>query len=156
MPAEATRASDPATDPALLTHWLTLGSVTLPGQPQQVSVARRFVAGAIGAGHPQADTALLLTSELVTNAVTHSRSRLPGGTVDVVVATRPSGLLISVTDDGSADQVPVVSSRPGAENGNGLLLVTRLANIWGHSRAAGRTTVWFRLARFSCGPTLPR
>jgi anti-sigma regulatory factor (Ser/Thr protein kinase) len=155
MPAEVTRASKPITDPALLTHWLVLGSITLPGQPQQVSAARKFVASTIGACHAQADTALLLTSELVTNAVTHSSSRLPGGTVDVVVAARPAGLLISVTDDGSADQVPVLSNKPGAANGNGLLLVASLADAWGHSDESGRTVVWFRLARCSPEPDRP-
>ena len=155
MPAEVTRASKQVTDPALLTHWLVLGSVTLPGQPQQVSAARKFVARTIGGYHPQADTALLLTSELVTNAVTHSRSGLPGGTVDVVVAARPAGLLISVTDDGSADQVPVLSSKPEAENGNGLLLVASLADAWGHCDESGRTMVWFRLARCTPEPGRP-
>src|SRR5690242_9890192 len=80
MPAEATHISDAAAEPALLPHWLILGRVLLPGRPEYVREARKFVARAIGADHPRADAALLLTSELVTNAVTHSRSGLPGGT----------------------------------------------------------------------------
>ena len=147
MPAEATDTSDRIADPALLPHWLILGSATLPGRPAYVREARRLVATAVGAGHPRADAALLLTSELVTNAVTHSRSRRPGGTVDVIVATGFYGLLVAVTDDGSDSDVPVIRNSPGAESGNGLLLVETLADGWGYRHALGRTMVWFRLGR---------
>jgi len=145
MPAEATDTSDRIADPALLPHWLILGSVTLPGRPGYVREARRLVAAAIGADHPRADTVLLLTSELVTNAVTHSRSRWPDGTVDVMVAAGVAGLLVAVTDDGSDASVPVIRNRPGAENGNGLLLVETLADAWGYLPRRGRTMCWFRL-----------
>ena len=145
MPAEATHVSDPVADPALLTHWLILGSITLPGDPQHVRSARTFVARTIGADHPRADEALLLTSELVTNAVTHSRSRLPGGTVEVVVATRASGLLISVTDDGADSTVPAIMSIAGGEHGNGLLLTETIADVWGYLQNPRRTMVWFKL-----------
>ena len=144
MPAEATDTSD-RIDPALLPHWLILGSATLPGRPAYVREARRLVAAAIGAGHPRADAALLLTSELVTNAVTHSRSGRPDGTVDVLVATGIYGLLVAVTDDGSDSNVPAIRSSPGAESGNGLLLVETLADAWGYRHRRGRMMVWFRL-----------
>jgi anti-sigma regulatory factor (Ser/Thr protein kinase) len=145
MPAEATRTSDPAADPALVPHWLILGSVTLVGRPEYVRAARQFVTRTIGDDHPKADAAVLLTSELVTNAVTHSRSRLPGGTIELVVATKSSGLLISVTDNGSDSQVPAIGVRPGGENGHGLLLVEKLADVWGYLQDSARTVVWFRL-----------
>jgi anti-sigma regulatory factor (Ser/Thr protein kinase) len=147
MPAEATDTSDRIADPALLPHWLILGSVTLPGQPAYVREARRLVAAAVGADHPRADTVLLLTSELVTNAVTHSRSGRPDGTVDLIVATGFYGLLVAVTDNGSDTGVPVIRSSPGAESGNGLLLVETLADAWGYRHGNGRTLVWFRLSR---------
>ncbi|HUZ54764.1 MAG TPA: ATP-binding protein [Streptosporangiaceae bacterium] len=145
MPAEATDTSDRIADPALLPHWLILGSATLPGRAAYVREARRLVASAIGADHPRADAALLLTSELVTNAVTHSRSRRPDGTVDVVVATGIHGLVVAVTDNGSDSNVPVIRNSPGAESGNGLLLVETLADAWGYRHGQGRTMVWFRL-----------
>src|SRR5262249_52467601 len=145
MPAEATRASNAAADPALLPHWLILGSVTLLGRPEHVRAARQFVARTIGHDHPKADAAMLLTSELVTNAVTHSRSRLPGGTIELVVTANSAGLLISVTDNGSDSKVPTIGVSPGGENGNGLLLVESLADIWGYLHDSTRTMVWFRL-----------
>jgi anti-sigma regulatory factor (Ser/Thr protein kinase) len=143
MHAEAIRDSDPAADPALLPSWLQVGRLVLPGRPEHVSEARRFVAQTIR-DDPHADAAVLLTSEVVTNAVTHSKSRLPGGTVAVMVARNPSGLLVTVTDNGSDSGVPVVSHRDGAEHGNGLLLVETLADVWGYLRNPARTTVWFR------------
>ncbi len=145
MPAEATHLSDPVADPALLTHWLVLGRVTLPGDPQHVRSARTFVARTMGADHPRADEALLLTSELVTNAVTHSRSRLPGGMVKVVVATKASSLLISVTADGSDSTEPAITGIAGGEHGNGLLLTASIADLWGYLRNPQRTMVWFKL-----------
>jgi anti-sigma regulatory factor (Ser/Thr protein kinase) len=145
MPAEATHISDPAADPALLPCWLILGSLMLLGRPEHVREARQFVARTIGTDHPSADTALLLTSELVTNAVTHSKSRLPGGTIELIVAARTTGLLISVTDNGSDDTAPTIGNNPGRESGNGLLLVESLADAWGYLRDPARTVVWFRL-----------
>jgi anti-sigma regulatory factor (Ser/Thr protein kinase) len=144
MPAEATRVSDPAADPALLPAWLMLGSMTLPGRPEHVRDARGFVARAVG-DDPRADTALLLTSELVTNAIVHSRSRRAGGTVAVVVAKNAAGLLVTVTDNGSESGVPVAAGQAGDEHGNGLVLVETLADSWGCLRSDSRTTVWFRL-----------
>jgi anti-sigma regulatory factor (Ser/Thr protein kinase) len=144
MPVEATRITDPAADPALLPAWLMLGSMTLPGRREHVREARSFVARAIG-DDPRADTALLLTSELVTNAIVHSRSRHSGGTVALVVARNAAGLLVTVTDNGSDSGVPVVSAAAGDEHGNGLVLVETLADAWGYLRSESRTMVWFRL-----------
>ncbi len=64
---------------------VVLGSLTIPGRPEQVSRARAYVAALAGAA---AETAALLTSELVTNAVLHTRSGRDGGTVTVVVIGR--------------------------------------------------------------------
>jgi len=158
MPADTAWASDRIADPVLLTHWMVIGRLTLPGRPEHVSDARHFIAGlmrdhhAILGGHrprdtaAQADTALLLTSELVTNAITHSRSGLPEGTVELVLAWRSASILISVIDDGSDSARPKTGNDPGGESGNGLLLVENLADDWGYDTHAGRTAVWFRLA----------
>ena len=145
MPAETARASAPIADPALLLYWAILGRTTLPGLPEHVRQARQFIAQAIDDGHAQADTALLLTSELVTNAVRHSRSRLPGGTVELIVAAKAASLLISVIDNGSDVALPQKANNPGGETGNGLLLVESLSDDWGFANHAGRTVVWFRL-----------
>ena len=54
-------------------------SLSVPGRPDQVHAARVFTSEALGDDHPCAPVAVLLVSELVTNSVLHSDSRLPGG-----------------------------------------------------------------------------
>jgi len=144
MPAETAQSSDPIADPALLIYWVILGRITLQGQPERVRDARRFITRALGGG-AHADTAQLLTSELVTNAIRHSRSGRPGGTVEVIVAAKAASLLVSVIDDGSDRTMPQKGNDPGGENGNGLLLVESLSDDWGFASRAGRTAVWFLL-----------
>src|SRR5690242_5987070 len=61
--------------PAMLTSTAVLGKATIPGREQSVPQARAFVDSILGPGHPRADVARLLVSELVTNAVQHTHSR---------------------------------------------------------------------------------
>lgn len=122
-----------------------LGSVTIPGSPEEVSGIRAFIARTL-AGVPgvDSDAATLLTSELVTNAVTHTNSGLPGGTVTVVVIGVPGGAVVEVIDDGSQD-TPAVKGEAYTTDGHGLFLVQQLAARWGYLREAAGTTVWFYL-----------
>jgi anti-sigma regulatory factor (Ser/Thr protein kinase) len=126
-----------------------LGSLTIPGRPEEVSAARAFVTRTLSAtGKGQAvdsDAATLLTSELVTNAVLHTESGAPGGTVTIVVVDVPDGVLIEVIDDGSAG-APVVKGDLLATDGHGLYLVQQLTAQWGYLRDPAGTTVWFHLA----------
>jgi len=164
MPAETAQGSARIADPPLLVYWVILGRITLPGRPECVREARQFVARMLGDGHAQADTAVLLTSELMTNAVRHTRSGLPGGTVELVVAAKAADFMVSVIDGGSDTTAPEPGNLAGGENGHGLLLVARLSDEWGHDTErdpertdaertgarpadAGRTVVWFRLGR---------
>lgn len=123
-----------------------LGSVTVPGSPEQVSSTRTFITSTL-AELPAVDrdAATLLTSELVTNAILHTESGAPGGTVTVVVLEVPGGVLVGVVDDGSPG-MPVVKADVYAAEGHGLFLVQQLAAQWGYQRDAAGTTVWFHLA----------
>ena len=125
-----------------------LGSLTIAGEPGKVSGARAFVARTLSAaGKDRAvdsDAATLLTSELVTNAILHTASGGPGGTVTVVVVDVPDGVLVEVIDDGSPG-TPVVKGDLLATNGHGLYLVQQLTAQWGYLRAPAGTTVWFHL-----------
>ena len=76
---------------------MTVAFTTLPGLPASVAKARRFVAGAIRL-YPQSsapeeviDQAALLTSELATNAIRHTRSGNPGETFTVRVSVDTRG-----------------------------------------------------------------
>jgi anti-sigma regulatory factor (Ser/Thr protein kinase) len=123
-----------------------LGSLTIPGRPEQVSLARTFVARTLGAyeAGADADAATLLTSEIVTNAIQHTKSGIEGGTVTIVVIGLSRGVLVEIIDNGSAG-TPVVKGDLYAAEGHGLFLVQHLAAEWGYLRDAAGTTVWFSL-----------
>jgi serine/threonine-protein kinase RsbW len=151
MAATAARASDPAELLAAMPAGAVLGSLTIPGRPEHVREARAFAAKALGDLHPALDNpaldnVVLLTSELVTNAITHSRSRLGGGAVQVVIAESEGGVRVEVSDQGSELSAPVVRSEVFASDGHGLFLVQSLADQWGYVRDSNATTVWFWLA----------
>ncbi len=125
---------------------VVLGSLTIPGRPELVRETRAFVARTLSSHRlsADADAATLLTSEVVTNAVQHSRSGIDGGTVTIVVIKVPHGVLIEVIDDGSMD-TPIVKGDLYAAEGHGLYLVQHLAAQWGYLRDPASTTVWFHL-----------
>jgi anti-sigma regulatory factor (Ser/Thr protein kinase) len=118
---------------------------TFPGRPEQVSAARHFVAHALGAGCPVADVVELLVSETVTNAVLHSASGAPGGSVHVSCTVSGRSLRVEVGDqDGGAGPW---RRRAEAESlrGRGLLLLDELADRWGVRETAAGRTIWFEL-----------
>jgi hypothetical protein len=131
----------PAATRTLSAAATVLGSLTIPGRAEHVSQARTFVGALSGAD----DTAALLTSELVTNAVVHTRSGRDGGTVTVVVINVPGSLVVEVVDDGTAGDGPQVRGDRFAAQGHGLFLVEQLAADWGFLKDAAGTTVWFRI-----------
>jgi anti-sigma regulatory factor (Ser/Thr protein kinase) len=110
-------------------------------------VARAFVSRTLSAHQIDTDndTATLLTSEIVTNAIAHTKSGVDGGTVTIVVIGIPHGVLVEVIDGGSA-ATPVVKGDLYADDGHGLFLVQQLAAQWGYLRDPAGTTVWFHLA----------
>ncbi len=128
------------------TRATVLGSLTIPGCPEQVATARAFVSRTLSTHRVGADNdaATLLTSEIVTNAVQHTKSGVDGGTVTIVVIGVPHGVLVEIIDDGSAG-TPVVKGDLYAAEGHGLFLVQHLAAQWGYLRDPAGSTVWFRL-----------
>ena len=125
-----------------------LGEVALPGEVASVPTAWHYVRDLLAAaGHPYNDDALLLVTELVTNAVRHSRSGRPGDRVTVAVADCGGTLHINVIDGGSADHRPQL--RPEADDdgggGRGLWLVQELSSAWGWQETPAGHVVWFQL-----------
>jgi anti-sigma regulatory factor (Ser/Thr protein kinase) len=122
-------------------------TVTLAGRAERARVARAFVTGVLGAGHPSVDVATLLADELFANSVRHSGSGAPGETVTVTVKTANDVIRVEVTDR-SGPGVPEPRPAGGdAEDGRGLQLVARLAVRWGWRRRGGRTVTWFEILR---------
>ena len=128
------------------TRATVLGSLTIPGRPDQVATARTFVSRTLSSHRVGADNdaATLLTSEIVTNAIQHTKSGVDGGTVTIVVIGVPRGVLVEIIDDGSAG-TPLVKGDLYAAEGHGLFLVQPLAAQWGYLRDPAGTTVWFHL-----------
>jgi len=128
------------------TRATVLGSLTIPGRPEQVAPARAFVSRTLSSHQVGADydAATLLTSEIVTNAIQHTKSGVDGGTVTIVVIRVPRGILVEIIDEGSAG-APVVKGDLYAAEGHGLFLVQHLATQWGYLRDPAATTVWFHL-----------
>ncbi len=113
----------------------------LRARRDQVQVARAFIA-AVLAACPAADDAVLCVSELATNAVLHSASRNPGGTLTVRAAIFDDHVRVEVEDNGGRwDEHPHRDSRP-----HGLDIVRELAA--GSGREGSALTgwvVWVRL-----------
>ena len=148
-PLKSRPAPGPPTTPEARQRAAVLGSVTIHGRAEEVSGARAFITRTLAAtGKGQrvdSDAATLLTSELVTNAIVHTASGSPDGSVTVVVVDVADGVLIEVIDDGSGG-TPVVKGDLLAADGHGLYLVQQLAAQWGYLRDPAGTTVWFHLA----------
>ena len=116
-------------------------ALALPALSASVSAARRTVTALCEpAGLEQLhDTAALLTSEVVTNAVVHG-----DGTVLVRARTGDGRLRVEVEDEGDGAPVERQAARD-AEGGRGLALVAALADDWGVERVPGGKYVWFEL-----------
>jgi anti-sigma regulatory factor (Ser/Thr protein kinase) len=120
-------------------------SVTLAGRAERARVARAFVGGVLGPGHPCGDVAGLLVSEIFGNSVRHSGSGAPGETVTVAVSAGDGMVRVEVSDRGGSG-VPVLGpAGRDAEGGRGLQLVAGLAARWGWRRRGGRMVTWFEL-----------
>ncbi|MFD0883624.1 ATP-binding protein [Streptosporangium algeriense] len=123
-----------------------------PGKEISIPIAREWardlLTGQIAA--PVLDDVLLLLSEVVTNAVTHSNSgRPPGGQVTVRMTYAPGDVRVRVTDDGSSTSAPIVRTPdPDEDGGRGLWLVNLLATAWGELHGEATRSVWFRISDF--------
>ncbi|WP_345055961.1 SpoIIE family protein phosphatase [Streptomyces rameus] len=113
----------------------------LPAEPRSVTTARRFVRSALNGVAPDlVDTAELLTSELVTNAVVHARTE-----VEVRVWSHEGRVHLRVSDGRPDRGVVPRERRSYASTGRGLGLVEELASSHGAHVGEGRKTVWFEL-----------
>jgi anti-sigma regulatory factor (Ser/Thr protein kinase) len=124
-----------------------IGVIALPGTERSVAVGRGFVRDTLGSHHPALDGVGLSVSELATNAIRHTPSGA-GGRFTIRLAAADRRIRAEVVNDGMIDGEPHPTSEPGAdaEHGRGLLLIEALADRWGVTRCADRTTVWAEFA----------
>ncbi len=116
--------------------------VVLPPDPQAAAAARAFVQCTCVLWDLQAtlDPALLVVSELVTNAVVNARSQ-----VTLRLRLRPDHLLVEVEDEDS--RLPVLQQHNDwdALGGRGLMLVDALSVRWGSQPCPFGKLVWAEL-----------
>jgi hypothetical protein len=114
-----------------------------PGEPCRVQDARRWAAALLAQAGADPQIAALLTSELMTNAILHTLSGEPGGTVTVIVT---AGRVLHVHDCGpKAGSCGPGGWTPGADRadfGKGLLLTAELGAGLTHGPAAACPLHW--------------
>jgi serine phosphatase RsbU (regulator of sigma subunit)/PAS domain-containing protein/anti-sigma regulatory factor (Ser/Thr protein kinase) len=150
--AAVTQPVEPAGELAASTR-----SRTFAPEPSFAGAARRFVLEALTdwCQSELVDDAALSTTELVTNAILHSRTPFT-----VAVRRIPQGIRIDVQDD-RPDRLPLevpTSLEPldTGVTGRGLILVAAVAHRWGYFTTDTAKTVWCELSATQfAGPTAP-
>ena len=122
---------------------LQISRVRLTAGPAAAAEARTHVRAAIFAWDVPVDTsaAVLLTSELVTNAIRHETNE----TITLAITCSCGELHVDVHDSSYALPV-VLEAAADAEAGRGLMLVATLADEWGFYRTPAGKAVYFTLA----------
>ncbi|MFE1751452.1 ATP-binding protein [Streptomyces anandii] len=120
-----------------------------PGSPAQARRLTRARLTGWAVCEDTCDTAALVVSELVTNAVVHTAS------TRVVCELRDGAdvVRIAVRDEGCAPGEPHPSpQQPEEEHGRGLLLVDALCRSWGAQQHGPGLVVWADLPRGTTAP----
>ncbi|MFD5816022.1 ATP-binding protein [Streptomyces sp. NPDC127038] len=119
----------------------------LAAHPGSVAQARRLTRSRLSAWavcEDTCDTAALVVSELVTNAIVHAAGHR------VVCELHDAGdrVRIAVGDEGCAPGEPHPSpQRPDEEHGRGLLLVAAVSRAWGAQDTGPGLLVWAEIPR---------
>ena len=127
-------------------------TLTLAPHPTSPKAARQHVAELLEAGPMAelADTASLLVSEVVTNAVLHAAT-------DIVLSCTVDDRSVCIeVRDGSPLAPAPRPFDPAATTGRGLGMVELLADEWGVDADEHGKAVWFLLAGPGAGSTAPR
>jgi anti-sigma regulatory factor (Ser/Thr protein kinase) len=120
-----------------------LECVALPGVPESVREARRWLRKLLDT-HPRADTAELLLSEVLTNAIVHTESTV----ISVTLLVSDGGAIRTEVIDQGAATLPCVcrhGDAEPAESGRGIFIVRSQADRWGFTEEEFGCLVWFGL-----------
>jgi anti-sigma regulatory factor (Ser/Thr protein kinase) len=133
----------------------TFEEIYLTSTSDSVPRARSEVRKWLGYDHPAVEDAVLVVSELVTNAIVYSDQGNAGDLIRLTLTTAEDFLYVEVSDPGSASTAPHLSRemnvqpRMSTEGGRGLFIVDTLSRgRWGirkHGRSLG-WTVWCAIA----------
>lgn len=115
------------------------------GVAEEVAAARHFVASVLAERGP-AEEAVLVVSELATNALRHSLSGSAGGWFYVIVGLSDDFVHIEVVDHGGACEPHLCDVTAHEEGGRGLVLIAACAKDWGVKDWPDGRSVWAELA----------
>lgn len=120
---------------------MTTGELVVSGDTTEVRRARRFVQDlACGSCAGVCESAVLLTSELVTNAIIHGRSE-----ARLQVRAGAGRIRVEVGDDNS--RLPALQTTDDdALDGRGLQILTTVADAWGVYPSDIGKVVWFEVS----------
>jgi PAS domain S-box-containing protein len=120
---------------------LATAETRLEPRAEQVTAGRRFARDVLTAWGQAglADTASLLTSEILTNAVRHARQP-----IGLRLHLLPGEIITEVTDDYAQPPRRMLPALDD-EDGRGLTLVDALARDWGTLPTSDGKIVWFTL-----------
>jgi anti-sigma regulatory factor (Ser/Thr protein kinase) len=121
------------TDDAVVLRYSFLATPESPGEA-------RARTAAVLAGDERVDDAVVLVSELVTNAVLHTSQ---AAELRVLRRVGADTIRIEVRDHDPV--APRPSESAGAHGGYGLRIVAAIADRWGHSTLLDGKVVWFEL-----------
>jgi anti-sigma regulatory factor (Ser/Thr protein kinase) len=107
-------------------------------EPASVRAAREFVRDCLQQTAVDVDSAVLLTSELATNAIEHANSAY-----QIEVRHLPDAIRVELSND-EPKMLPAMTN-PDEAGGRGLHLVDALASRWGTESRPDKKVVWFEL-----------
>jgi anti-sigma regulatory factor (Ser/Thr protein kinase) len=127
--------------------------VTVPHERTGVRLARQAFAvelDAAGVRPADRDDAMLVLSELVSNAVKHA-APLPSGDIRVRWEVLEEVLHIEITDGGAGTRPHASVAALSALGGRGLDIVRTVSTQWGVTEGEDTVTVWAEVPRGADG-----
>ena len=130
-------------------------SLTVPHERTGVRLARHAfadqMAGVVDVADEAREDAMLVLSELVSNAVKHA-APLPSGEIAVRWSVQADVLHIEITDGGASTRPTVATAALSSLGGRGLDIVRTVSTQWGVTEGAGSVTVWAEVPRTPAAP----
>ena len=128
-------------------------SVSVPHARSSVGAARHALAdelAANGVSPPVLQDAVLVLSELVSNAIKHA-APLPTGEIQVRWDLGEDHLHLEITDGGAMTRPHPGNAAVSSLGGRGLDIVRTICRAWGVTENDGTVTVWADLPREPAG-----